>query len=151
MTLAPAPERRPTRRRPSRRRRSRHLGGDVGAAVVDFALVGGLLTLLFASVLQLGMVVHVRNTLIDCAAEGARLGARADRDPQDAVDRTRELVASELSRSYAHRMRDVRAQQVDREGVQVVEVIVRAPLPLVGLLGPTGGLTVTGHAYDEQQ
>ncbi|HEX8497934.1 MAG TPA: TadE family protein [Actinomycetales bacterium] len=142
MTLVPPPARRPPAPRPR---------GDVGATVVDFALVGGLLTLLFASVLQLGMVVHVRNTLIDCAAEGARLGARADRDPQDGVERARQLVASELSGSYAARIQDVRAQRVDRGGVQVVEVTLRAPLPIVGLLGPGGALTVSGHAYDEQQ
>jgi len=124
---------------------------DQGSAVVDFTLVGGLLTLLFLAVLQLGLVVHVRNTLVDCASEGARLGARADRQPADGAERARELVAAELSTPYARRLAGVQADRVDRGGVQVVQVRLRAPLPLVGLIGPPGGLTVTGHAYDERQ
>lgn len=124
---------------------------DAGSAVVDFALVGALLTLLLLAVVQLGLVVHVRNTLVDCAAEGARLGARADRRPADGAARARDLVAAELSRDFARRLTGVTAGRVDRGGVQVVEVRLRAPLPLVGLLGRGGGLTVSGHAYDERQ
>ncbi len=126
-------------------------GSDAGSAVVDIALVGALLTLLLVAVLQLGLVVHVRNTLVDCASEGARLGARADRQPADGADRARDLVAAELSRGFAGRLSGVGASRVDRGGVQVVEVRLHAPLPLVGLIGPSGGLTVTGHAYDERQ
>ena len=125
---------------------------DAGAAVVDFALVGSLVTLLFVSVLQVALVVHVRNTLIDCAAEGARWGARADRSASDAVGRTRDLVASELSAGYAARLAGrVNATEVDRDGVRVVQVSIRAPLPVLGLIGPAGALTVRGHAFDERQ
>lgn len=135
----------------SRAARTVGRGPDAGAAVVDFALVGGLLTLLFVSLVQLGLLVHVRNTLIDCAAEGARYGARAGRSPQDAVARTRELVRSELSAGYAARLDDVSAGAVDHGGVASVEVRITAPLPVVGLVGPTGSLTVTGHAFAESQ
>ncbi|GAB3682582.1 TadE family protein [Angustibacter aerolatus] len=125
---------------------------DAGAAVVDFALVGALVTLLFTGLVQLTLVLHVRATLIDCAAEGARYGARADRSPADAVDRTRSLVSDELTPWYEGRLDDrVRASAVERAGVRVVEVEVTAPLPLVGLLGPTGQLTVRGHAFAEAQ
>ena len=125
---------------------------DRGSAVVDFALVGSLVTLLFVAVVQVALVVHVRTTLIDCAAEGARWGARAGRTPDDGAARARDLVASELSRSYATRLGDgVRARRLDRAGVAVVEVTIRAPIPLVALLGPFGGLTVSGHAFDESQ
>lgn len=40
-------------------------GGDRGSAIVDFALVGGLVTVLFVAVLQLTFAVHARNTLVD--------------------------------------------------------------------------------------
>lgn len=123
---------------------------DDGSAVVDFALVGGLLSLLFLSIVQLGLVVHVRNTLIDCAAQGARYGARAGRLPDDGIARTRELVAAELSAEYAARLSDVSAAIVERSGVRAVEVRLTAPLPLVGLVGPAGELTVQGHAFAEQ-
>ena len=125
---------------------------DVGAAVVDFALVGALVTLLFVSVLQVALVVHVRNTLIDCAAEGARWGARSDRTPADAVTRTRDLVAAQLSAGYAARLAGrVSAREVDRGGVLVVQVNIRAPLPVVALIGPAGTLSVRGHAFSERQ
>lgn len=123
---------------------------DDGSAVVDFALVGGLLSVLFLSIVQLGLVVHVRNTLIDCAAQGARYGARAGRVPTDGIARTRELVAAELSPGYAARLSDVSASIVSRSGVPAVELRLTAPLPLVGLLGPSGELSVQGHAFAEQ-
>ena len=55
-----------------------------GAAVVDFVLIGALLTLLFLAIVQLTLVLHVRNTLIDAAASGARYGTLADRNDGDA-------------------------------------------------------------------
>jgi hypothetical protein len=126
--------------------------GDRGSAVVDFALVGGLLSLLFVSLLQLALVLHVRNVLIDCAAEGARYGARADRTPQDAVQRTVDLVGADLGPGFAGRVAStITADVVDRDGVQTVEVRLRAPLPVVALVGPSGGLSVSGHAFAESQ
>ena len=116
--------------------------GDGGSAVVDFALVAGLLTLVLVSVLQLAVVLHVRATVVDCAAEGARLGALADRTPADGAERTRELVTAALSPAYA---RDVSARTRDVGGRQVVEVRVRAPFPVAGLLGVGDGLDVSGH------
>jgi hypothetical protein len=121
---------------------------DRGSAVVDFALVGGLLTLLFAAVLQLGVAIYVHNMLVSCAGEGARYGARADRGPADAVPQTRELIRRSLSPAYA---RDVSASEEVEGGVRSVVVRVRAPLPLFGLLGPSRTLEVSGHAFAEAQ
>lgn len=119
---------------------------DRGAAVVDFVLVSALTTLLLAGVLQLALAQHVRATLVDCAAEGARYGALADRGPQDAVDRTVELIGSALHQRYAQ---DVVAEVIHQDGLDVVRVRVTAPFPVVGLLGPGGALTVDGHALQE--
>ena len=125
--------------------------GDAGSAAVDFALVGGLLTVLFVSVLQLALVLHVRSTLTDCASEGARLGARADRAPSDGLARARELAGDELSDAYAGRITGASAGEVDVGGARAVEVRLTAPLPVIGLIGPAAALTVTGHAYLEKQ
>ncbi len=108
-------------------------------------LVGALTTLLAASVLQLMLALHVRTTLIDCAAEGARFAALADRDPAQGAARTRELITTSLSAGYAE---DVTAHSTVIDGLPVVEVQVTAPLPLLGLLGPTS-LTVRGHGLEE--
>ena len=42
----------------------------------------------------------------------------------------------------------VDVRPVTSGGLRTVEVVIRARLPLVGLLGPSG-LAVTGHALDE--
>lgn len=118
---------------------------DDGSAVVDAVLVGALTTLLFASVLQVGLALHVRATLIDCAAEGARYGALADRDPGDGAARAADLITMSLASSYAQ---DVTAARTVLDGLPVVEVQVTAPLPMLGMLGPTA-LTVRGHALAE--
>ncbi|WP_426566060.1 TadE family protein [Angustibacter sp. McL0619] len=119
--------------------------------MVDFALVGALLTLLFASLAQLTLVLHVRNTAVDCAAEGARFGARADRVPADGAPRARELVAADLSPEYGSRISQVSSTQVEIGGVQAVQVTMTIPLPLFGLVGSARSMTVRGHAFMESQ
>lgn len=109
-------------------------------------LVGALTCLLFASVLQLVLALHVRATLIDCAAEGARHGALADSSPEAGAQRTMELIDSALAPGFAD---GVRAEATTIDGLPVVRVEVIAPLPLAGLLGPSGTLTVDGHALQE--
>ena len=121
---------------------------EAGAAVADFAMVSGLLMLVFAMVFQLGLALRVRNTLISCAAEGARLGARADAQPGEAITRTRELIGKSISTRFAQ---DITASDGSVDGVAVVVVRVKAPLPLLGPFGPSGGLDVVGRAFQERQ
>lgn len=120
---------------------------DAGSAAVDFVLVGTLTTVLFVAVLQLGLTLHVRSTLIDCAAEGARYGALADRTPQQGAERAEDLIEMSLLPTFSQ---DVTVGIVDVAGLQAVEVRVTAPFPVIGLLGPAGTLSVAGHALREQ-
>jgi hypothetical protein len=89
----------------------------------------------------------VHNTLVDCAGEGARYGALADRSPTAGAERARELIRADLSDAYAA---DVTAGRERYAGLDTVVVHVRAPLPLIGLLGAGRVLTVEGHADAEQ-
>lgn len=123
--------------------------GERGAAVADFALVSLLVLVLFLSVFQLGLALHIRNTLISCASEGARLGARADATPGDGVARARQLIAASLSPRYAQQV--TASVATTAEGVRVVVVRVRAPLPVLGLVGPSDSLDVLGRAFAEAQ
>ena len=132
---------------PDSRRPERADTGERGSAVVDFVLVGVLVTVLLLGVVQLAAVLHVRNVLIDCASQGARYGALADREPQAGVERTRALIAAALSPEYA---RDVSAGRAVVDGLETVEVRVRAPLPIIGLLGTGRALDVSGHAVAER-
>nr|WP_246846649.1 pilus assembly protein [Humibacter ginsenosidimutans] len=109
-------------------------------------MVGALLTVLTLAVLQLGLSLLVRNTLIDSAAEGAHIAALADNTLADGEQRTRELISSAIGDEYAH---DVTAAVVRYRGTAAVEVTVRAPLPLLGLFGPDRVVEVSGHAPRE--
>jgi hypothetical protein len=121
-------------------------GRDEGSAVAEFAAVAGLLSLLFAAVVQLAVVQHVRATAADCAGEGARFGALRGNSPADGAQRTRDLLSASLSPRFAQA---VTARVVRVGAVPVVEVDVAAPLPVLGLLGPGRGLAVRGHALVE--
>lgn len=122
-------------------------GQQQGSAVVDFVLVGALLTVLFIAVIQLTLILHVRNTLVDAAASGARYGTLADRNAADARDRTRSLIETALNPGFAEQ---VSSAEVNVRGLRTLEVTVRAPLPVIGLIGPQGMLEVSGHAAMQQ-
>lgn len=117
--------------------------GEQGSAVVDFVLVGGLLTMFFLAIIQLTLVLHVRNTLIDAAASGARYGTLADRTASDAEERTRSLISMALNKSFAEQ---VSTREVSVQGMRTLEVTVRSPMPVIGLIGPRDMLEVAGHA-----
>ncbi|KRF27114.1 TadE family protein [Phycicoccus sp. Soil802] len=116
--------------------------------MADFVLVSALVSVLFVAVLQVGLTLHVRNTLISCASEGARLGARDGSSPEEGAARTRALISTSLSARFA---RDVSAGVTVDGGVQVVAVRVRAPLPVLGPLGVDDGFDLVGHAFIEAQ
>ncbi len=119
------------------------LSRERGSAVVDFVLVGTLLTLFFLAIIQLTLVLHVRNTLIDAAASGARYGTLADRSAGDAEERTRSLIQSALNSGFAEQ---VSTSEVTYQGLRTLEVTVRAPMPVIGLIGPRDLLEVKGHS-----
>lgn len=119
---------------------------DDGSAVVEFTLVTVLLTALTLSVLQLGLALHVRNTVIDAAAEGARFAALADNRPADGVARTRELISVAVGADFAE---NVSASLGTFRGHPSVDIRVVTRLPLVGLIGLESALEVSGHAAIE--
>ncbi len=120
--------------------------GECGAAVVDFVLVLVVLVPLFLGILQVGLVLHVRNTLTSAASEGARYAARVDRGLADGRARTREQVAGALTGRLDVA---VRARDTTVQGQPGVEVRVSADVPALGLWGPRLHLDVAGHAVKE--
>jgi Flp pilus assembly protein TadG len=126
--------------------RSRRSRADRGAAVVDFVLVSLVLVPLVLGLVQVALVLHVRNTLTAAATEGARHAATVDRQPQDGVARTRAQIAGAIADRFAG---EIAAGDVVVAGVPTVEVRVRATVPPLGLWGPGVELEVTGHAVRE--
>jgi Flp pilus assembly protein TadG len=118
-----------------------------GSAVVDFVLVLVVLVPVFLGILQVALVLLVRNTLASAASEGARYAATLDRGPDDGVARTRDQIDGAISGRFA---RDVSARTANVDGAEGVEVTVRAVVPALGIGGPGITLEVTGHAVEEQ-
>jgi len=122
------------------------LRDDRGSAPAEFVMVGTLLTVLTLSVMQLGLALHIRNTTIDAAAEGARYAALAGNSLADGTLRTRDLITTALGADYAS---DVSATYAEFAGYRATAITVRTPLPLIGLVGIPDGLEVSGHAAVE--
>lgn len=111
-------------------------------------LVLVVLVPVFLAVVQLALVLLVRNTVAAAASEGARYAATLDREPADGVAKTRAQVAGALAARFAE---DVRAERVLVDGAPGVRVTVRVVVPALGLGGPAVELTVSGHAVEEQR
>jgi Flp pilus assembly protein TadG len=122
--------------------------GERGSAVVDFVLVLVVLVPIFLGVLQVALVLLVRNTLASAASEGARYAATLDRGPADGASRTRGQIDGAISGRFAQ---DVSARPATVEGAPGVEVVVHATVPALGIGGPGISFTVTGHAVEEQR
>lgn len=119
-----------------------------GAAVVDFVLVLVVLVPLVLGILQVALVMQVRNTLAAAASEGARVAATADRGPGDGVAATREQIGEAIAGRYAD---DVRVRPVSIDGAPGVEITVRARVPALGLGGPAIEVEVAGRAVEEPE
>ncbi len=122
--------------------------GDRAAAVVDFVLVVIVLVPLVLGILQLALVMHVRNTLASAAAEGARAAAARGGTAADGEERTRSQVEGAISGRFAD---DVTVRRVVVGGVPTIEVVVHARVPALGLGGPSVEIEVEGHAVAEPE
>ena len=131
----------------SARSTDRRRGNEVGAAVVDFVLVSVVLMPLFLGLLQVGLVLHVRNTLAAAATEGARYAATVDRDPSAGVARTREQIRGALTGRFADH---ITAGTERAGGVEAVVVRASAEVPPLGLWGPGIVVHVEGHGVEEE-
>ncbi|MBG6214281.1 MAG: pilus assembly protein [Cryobacterium sp.] len=129
-----------------RRRHLDRLRDEAGSAVAEFVMVASLLTFLTLMVMQLALALHIRNTVLDAAAEGARYATLADSSLPAGAQRTRDLITTAIGATYAT---NVVAQYGASAGFPTVEVRVIAPLPLMGLLGAPRGLEVVAHAAVE--
>lgn len=118
------------------------LRDDRGSAVAEFAMVASLLTLVVLSVMQLALGLHVRTVLQDAAAEGARYGALTGSSPEAGVERARALIETAIGAEHAEY---VTAASATVAGYPSLQITVRAPLPVLGLIGPST-LEVRGSA-----
>lgn len=118
-----------------------------GSAVVDFVFVLLLLLPLVLGILQLALVMHVRNTLAAAAAEGARAGAVLGAARGAAAATTREQIVGALDPRYA---RDVTVGPTTIGGAPALVVTVRAEVPTLVIGGLGFPVEVSGNAAVER-
>ena len=130
----------------ARRARPRHRSGqEDGAAVVDFVLVGTLLLFLFLGVVQVGLILHMRNVVTANAAEAARYAANLQVDPSAAGAKAHELTAQALSSRVADAM-----TCSGRLSGHLVVVECEGQLPLSFLPLGSVHLRTVAHAVKEE-
>lgn len=110
-------------------------------------MVGALVVVLVLGLVQLALALWVRTALIDAAGEGARFAALHDGDLDSGARRADAVAAMSLGAGYVE---TVETRVDAAAGYDVVVVELTAPLPVLGLLGPSGTLTVTGRAVQER-
>nr|WP_268921386.1 TadE/TadG family type IV pilus assembly protein [Serinibacter arcticus] len=115
--------------------------------MAETVLVGALVLVLVLGLVQLAYALWVRTVLIDAAGEGARYAALLDGDLGSGEQRALQVAASGVTDGYVDH---VDASVTSEAGYDVIVVELRAPVPVIGLLGPTGTLSVAGRAVVEQ-
>src|SRR5699024_3271485 len=116
---------------------------DSGSIVAESAMIIALITLLCGTILQIGVIIHTRNTMIDAASAGARHAALADRGLVDGKQRAAQLFTNSIpnaSAAYVTINRD--------RGGELITVTIDHQLPLLGFITGPIPLSATAHAYD---
>lgn len=127
-------------------RRWRRSTAEAGAAVVDFVLVALVLLPLFLGLVQVGIVLHVRNAAAAAATEGARYAARSGSADGVGVARARDQLDGVVGDRFVDA---VLGRDVVVDGVALAEVEIRLHVPALGWWGPGVALDVVGHGVRE--
>ena len=107
-------------------------------------MVAVLIILIALMIIQAALIVHTRNTLVDAAVQGAHHASLVGSSPQDGAERAEQLITERFGGGLG-------AEATAEQGADgVIRVQVSATLPLVGLFGPTGAMTVQGRAIAEE-
>ena len=101
---------------------------------------------LVLGIMQVALVMHVRNVTTAAAAEGARAQAVLDAAAGTGEERTRTQIAAGIGERF---VRTVTVTPTIVAGSPGVEVTVVSEVPALGLLGPGMTVEVTGHAVSE--
>lgn len=116
---------------------------ESGAIVAESAMIIALITLLCGTILQLGVIIHTRNTMIDVASAGARHAALADRTLADGQQRAAALLNQSIPNATSANVAINLSPDDER-----ITVTINHGLPLLGFMTGPIPLSATAHAYD---
>ena len=126
--------------------RTRFLSESGDLSSPEFVLVSALLVSLVLGLLQVLFVGYVRHALTAAASEGARQASLPDVSGEQALALTRALITQSLSETYAS---EVSLARSTRLGIPTSEMIITAPIPVLGLWTTGGTFQVSAHAPRE--
>ncbi|GAA4525655.1 pilus assembly protein [Brachybacterium paraconglomeratum] len=112
--------------------------------MAEFPMVAVLIIMIALLLIQAALIVHTRNTLVDAAIQGAHHAALVGSTPQDGAERAERLIEERFGDGLEAEA------TANQEADGTIHVRVSATLPLVGLFGPGGSLSVEGRALDEE-
>lgn len=116
---------------------------DHGSVVAESAMIIALITLLCGTVLQLGVIIHTKNTMIDAASAGARYAALADRSLADGQQRAQLLLVGSIPNA------ETAIVTIQRDhSAGLITVTVTHHTPLLGFVTGPIPLSATAQAYD---
>lgn len=116
---------------------------DDGAIVAESAMIIALVTLLCGTIMQLGVIIYTKNTMLDVASAGARYAALADRTLADGQQRSAALLSDSVPNADSAGIHVTRTSDGER-----ITVTVTHSVPLLGFVTGPIPLTVTAQAYD---
>lgn len=122
----------------------RRLSEEEGSTIAEFPMVAVLIVMIALMIIQAALILHTRNTLVDAAVQGAHHASLVGASVQAGEERAEKLIEERFGKRFDAQV----SATEDTEGV--ITVRISATLPLVGLLGPAGGMTVQGRAIDEE-
>lgn len=120
-----------------------YVRNDSGAIVAESAMIIALVTLLCGTIMQLGVIVYTKNTMIDAASAGARHAALADRSLADGRQRTLSLLSGSIPSADSAAVQIIHEADGER-----ITVTVTHRVPLLGFLTGPIPLSATAQAYD---
>lgn len=121
-------------------------GSEEGSAATEFVLVMLVLLPLFLGIFQLGLFLHVRNTLTACAHEGARQAANYNGTLGEGQAVAEDCISDSLSPGMAG---GTSTATGNAAGQLLMIVRVNATMPAIGFWGPRFQFVVSGHAVKE--
>jgi len=103
---------------------------------------------IIVGIVQFGLFLHVRNTMVACAGEGARTAANSGVGLAAGEQVTTQCIVSALNPRFAERV-TARPGRVGSQPIVVVEA--RGNMPALGYFGPGIDFSVHGRAVDEPE
>ncbi|WGH90952.1 pilus assembly protein [Auritidibacter ignavus] len=127
------------------------LRGERGSAVAESTMIIAVIAVLMVSIMQLAVIIHTRNTMIDAASAGARYAGLADKSVSDGVERAETLLTESIPGASQAQVSAQVSAVPGGDGAELITITVEHGIPMVGFVAAPVTWEVSGHAYSFTQ